>query len=426
MHKHIYHISSILLICIASILLQIAVLAALPRHVRENEGNDYSRYYAPVARNLLDGKGLLTPEGEFASLYPPGYPITLAGVSALGRGLGVGEELAIQAFSVLSSTLAAVLIFLIARGPFGGRVAVLAALLWVTYPYNTWLSVQRYSEQPFILVLLAIVSMLLVALESQRPRHGLGYSIGVLIGIAALIRAIALALSAPLILMPLLARTGWTLRRRLFFCGALLLGNLVALVPWEYWAWRQTGRVILGGTEGPVCVWDGLTITRCTRMTGVEPFPPIPTDVKYLMEDAETRRSELNTMGQIGSFLESWFRERPSVVVKLLAIKATRSWYAMLTHRFEVCTAVLQSLYLSTAIWGLGLARARGTRGANLATVTLLIGLYFWAMTIVFLSLLRYTVPAMSLLLIFSAVAISRGYDGLTKRRPALRPAVRS
>ena len=53
----------------------------------------------------------------------------------MGRGLGVGEEVAVEAFTILSSTLAAVLIYLVARGPFGTRVALLAAMLWVTYPY---------------------------------------------------------------------------------------------------------------------------------------------------------------------------------------------------------------------------------------------------------------------------------------------------
>ena len=78
--------------------------------------------------------------------------------------------------------------------------------------------------------------------------------------------------------------------------------------------------------------------------------------------------------------------------------------------------AVLQSLYLLWAIRGLGLAWARGGRGANLATMTLVIGLYFWAMTIVVCSLLRYMVSVMALLFIFCAVAISRGEDVSTIR----------
>jgi uncharacterized membrane protein len=170
--------------------------------LQEDLNNDFSTYYRPVAKNLLDGRGLVTTTGEFASRYPPGYPLILAGVSALGRGLGLGDEVAIQAFSALSSTVAAVLIFFIARSTFGSRVALLAALLWVTYPYNLRLSIQRYSEQPFLVVLLVIVSTLLQALESQRRRNGLGFGIGVLVGIAALLRPIALALGAPLVVMP--------------------------------------------------------------------------------------------------------------------------------------------------------------------------------------------------------------------------------
>ena len=214
----------IFLICIASILLPIVALSVLPSRVIENDFNDFSEYYYPIAQNLVEGKGLTAPtvpelrlvysfkdvsliptvgervivltfvdsvlhfrildddgdlvvdtdekklpeqarrieelkkqleslwppqkpnrserlrviasvrsivghhppEVEFASRYPPGYPLILACVLALGRGVGVRDEVAVQAFSILSSTLAAVLIYLMvrfrsaARGPASG------------------------------------------------------------------------------------------------------------------------------------------------------------------------------------------------------------------------------------------------------------------------------------------------------------------
>ena len=80
---------AILLICIASILLPIVVLAALPnrlREMRDNYDDDFHVFYAPVAKNLLDGKGLVTPKGEFASAPPPRIPAPPGGRLRLGAG----------------------------------------------------------------------------------------------------------------------------------------------------------------------------------------------------------------------------------------------------------------------------------------------------------------------------------------------------
>ena len=126
--------------------------------------------------------------------------------------------------------------------------------------------------------------------------------------------------------------------------------------------WRQTKQVIPLSTGGSDSIKDGLAITHWTRITGADTFPSLPADVKSLMQDAEKSDRELNTTGKIGSFLGSWFRKRPLVILKLLAIKAARSWYALLSHRFEMYLAVLQSLYLPWAIRGLGLAWPRGGR----------------------------------------------------------------
>ena len=145
---------------------------------------------------------------------------------------------------------------------------------------------------------------------------------------------------------------------------------------------KQDGVIPLS-TGGAFSIWDGLSVTRYTILTGVDTFPSLPADVKSLMEDAHARKRELKDDGQdrlVPRYVVS--RTSPSGP-QVARNQGGRSWYAMLSHRFEMYLAVLQSLYLLCAIPGLRLAWARGGRAANLATVTLVIGLYFWAMTIV-------------------------------------------
>ena len=39
---------------------------------------DYTRFYEPVAQNILEGKGLVDNMGKFANKYPPGFPLILS------------------------------------------------------------------------------------------------------------------------------------------------------------------------------------------------------------------------------------------------------------------------------------------------------------------------------------------------------------
>src|SRR6266850_3828676 len=86
-------------VVLASVLFSLAFLAVLPSRWNRSQSVDYPIYYAPVARNLLDGKGFLTAEGRPAVAYPPGYPLLLAGVFAVARVTGFSELGVLRGFN---------------------------------------------------------------------------------------------------------------------------------------------------------------------------------------------------------------------------------------------------------------------------------------------------------------------------------------
>jgi hypothetical protein len=88
------------------------------------------------------------------------------------------------------------------------------------------------------------------------------------------------------------------------------------------------------------------------------------------------------------------------VVVSLYAFKALRSWYATDSGRFEIPSIVLQSLYLIAIAIGSWRSWHQGGQQRQITLIVWLITAYFWFVTIAVLSILRYMLPTIGLLLL--------------------------
>lgn len=406
---------------VGSVVVLIALLNVIPGSVRPNESTDYTGYYRPVAENILDGEGLEDVEGDPAVRYPPGYPLILTAVFGVADTVGVSHSAAASIFKVLALAATCVLVFLISRMVFSEVVAWLAAALWLTYPINLMLATQPYSEIPFTLILYLIVLLLVQSLRRGIVTPRLALLLGVLVGTCSLIRPAAIAMALPLIAVLWMWSRKASRRSRGILALALLAGNLLVLAPWEVWAWDRTGDVIplsSGGTESIVA---GLTVGSQIDQEG---HAGLPGDVADLMAEVADREDSFKTTGDVVSFLGDEFRARPLTVVKLVLVKAARSWYATDSLRNESYVAVLQVPYL--VLGGLGLAQSlRGERLVRYAGVlVLLLTLYYWAVTITVTSIVRIMSPVAGLLLPFAAFALTELWTRLLGRAAHSKPLV--
>ncbi|MBI4101540.1 MAG: glycosyltransferase family 39 protein, partial [Candidatus Nealsonbacteria bacterium] len=94
---------------------------------------DYLKVYEPVADNILTGKGIVL-DGGLSIQSPPGYPVFLAGVFKIAQFGGWDRLGLITVFNLILTALGVCLLFLIAELVFEKRVALLASLLWMSYP----------------------------------------------------------------------------------------------------------------------------------------------------------------------------------------------------------------------------------------------------------------------------------------------------
>jgi hypothetical protein len=91
----------------------------------------------------------------------------------------------------------------------------------------------------------------------------------------------------------------------------------------------------------------------------------------------------------------------------LFLTKAAVSWYGNDSHHHERWALLIQLFYLPFFILGAWLARGGGRQYRNFLFIACGVTLYYWAMTtFVALPIVRYMVPAISLLMVLAGNAL--------------------
>jgi len=225
---------------------------------------------------------------------------------------------------------------------------------------------------------------------------------GFLIGVAMLIRPIAIGLGAVLAVLVLLGAP----HRRTVAAVILLAGNVVAIAPWEALVYGRTGSIVALSSASPASLRDGLTFA--VRSKGFREGVWVPERTREVMQDISDQYPALVSARAVGRVLAYEFAEHPVGVLQLAALKVARSWYGTDSQRQDTMILGLQALYLAV----ISAASAIGWRSGGVARRAIVaawtIAAYFWAMSIASTSLVRYMVPAMSLLFVIVPAVRSR------------------
>jgi 4-amino-4-deoxy-L-arabinose transferase-like glycosyltransferase len=188
--------------------------------------------YVDTARRLSSG-------GGFGIGYRgvPGYPVFLA---VLSGGVPVGLTL-VRAAQAIIAGLGAGLVVVLAERMFSPRAAVLAGLVYALDPLLVIGSGLLYPETIAGLVLALAVLLALDAAERDRRRSSA--LTGLLLGLLALLRPVALVLP-PVVAAWIALTLHAGARRRLVHASVLGLASLLALLPWTARNLRVHGRLM--------------------------------------------------------------------------------------------------------------------------------------------------------------------------------------
>lgn len=371
-----------------------------------DEAGDYHQFYEPVARNLLEGRGLLTARDTLALEYPPGFPWVLHVLFRLARLTQTPESSWIQGFTLLALGFTSCLLYRLAVELLGTRRAALAIALWIMCPFHLWLSKQPHSEiafLPFLYGALILYSLVLLHDEDRRA-----FGCGGLCALAALVRPIAVFLPAMLALGLFVTsgrRLAWAFRKS----SVIACGFVIVLLPWEGWVYSRTGEWILVSSSGGRAIVDGWTfaVGRPDFRASID----TPAGVEAIMKDLieRDRRRALPTLSAVIPVLVDKFRDDPVSMSQLLLWKAGRAWYGTDAIRsVERYAVIVQLCYLALVLPGIYLWWREPGSPRPWIVATGLVVAYFWAMSTVALSIVRYITPVLGLLFLCAAVTLDR------------------
>jgi 4-amino-4-deoxy-L-arabinose transferase-like glycosyltransferase len=397
---------SALMVFSVSVLVTILFWTALPASFQTNENSDYVDFYEPVARNILKGAGI-SRGGAPATQYPPGYPLLLAGLFRVADLLGIMEEEALSAFTLTAAGVATVFLSMLARTIWTPRLALLSSLIWITYPPFLWLTKQPNSEIPFLGFFYAGLFAFWQMMQQKRTVMA-AFLPGALMGLSMLIRPIAIGVVFAICVAFCLLAKDIRPKSRLLLLAMMLAGTLMTILPWEAWVYLKTGRIIPLSSGSIASVQDGLTFALSPKT--YQRTIDVDQDVAELMVvfHAKSERKPISSFKDMVSIQIELLLTQPAVMAKLYALKTVRSWFGTNTGRFETPLLLFQAAYLSLALAGsVAMWRLNGSARRAAILVWLMV-LYFWGMTIIALSILRYMVPAMGLLMILVPGSVSK------------------
>ena len=210
-----------------------------------------------------------------------------------------------------------------------------------------------------------------------------------------------------------LAALGW--RSRAFRAPVLYAITLTACaaltaLPWQRHVSRLAPIPSLLGTNGPSSITDGLSYARTfTPSSPVRPIPePPPAAMKSMLELAAVRDGIKDTRG-IAAFLRTQADENPIGLAQVLGLKVIRAWYGTNSGRFELVNLLVQLVFIPLLVFAHWKEREKSSATTSLVLMSILAILYFWGMTLVGMSIVRYMVPGLSI-----AFVVLGGFAGNT------------
>ena len=276
-----------------SVVATLAFWLLLPRDLHGNESSDYQAFHEPAARSILEGHWFRLPDGAPAVRYPPGYPLLLAGLFRAADLLNLPETTVVSGFTLLSMASASVLLFWLADSLWGTLPALACSLLWATYPFALWLTKQPNTEIPFVVLLFSSFLLFWRSLHHGDRRGLAWFGAGLLAGVAALVRPLAVGLGPLLAASSLFLGPARPLRVRAFSAASLLLGCALALAPWQLWLARNGPQAVVLSDNGATSVRDGLTFAVDSK--GYRQGALVSPEVRLWMEEIQTQAGRLQS-----------------------------------------------------------------------------------------------------------------------------------
>lgn len=254
---HVRWLSGIVVLAFA---LRLALVIAVQPDPTDPRRFDDTVYYDASAQALADGHGYAIPRLAVdvdpsraatgsdekvlvaTARWPPGYPLILAGIYFFfGHTLMLARLL-----NVVLGTATVLLVYLLGCRLADRRVGLLGAFLFALYPSHILFSTLLLTEVLFTFLLVAILLLALAWGERGRPAWWRLFALGVIIGLAAMVRGEAILLPLAVALAyGMIWRSPW---RATASAALMVAGLALVFIPWTVRNAIQLDSPIIGTT----------------------------------------------------------------------------------------------------------------------------------------------------------------------------------
>jgi 4-amino-4-deoxy-L-arabinose transferase-like glycosyltransferase len=381
---------------LASLLVSAVFYHLVPESYRSSTSSDY----LPQIQNIQLGHGFIEPEtGRLMDRYPPLYPLFHVFVNELGSRLRFSRQTAVSGSAAFIIAFISVLVLELAILIMPRRAALLPAILFSVHPFILYGLLVPLSTTFFLPFFLSSLLLFLKGCRHLEDPYLYFAGCGLLLGLALLVRPTPVFYAPVLGVVILATLTGVPVKRRIACASIVFAAALLTILPWEYSVYRRNGTVVLLSSGGANSVRDGLSFNQKAFRKKIN----LPADVSRLSDKVWDNYDRLSSLGTISHFMWDRFKEKPSAVLRLYWLKAMRSWYGTDSQESALETATLIVTIFTVLPACLGLFRYMRSGKWDRPFVFLMLSTvaYFWLMTIAVLSIVRYMVPAIVLLLVF-------------------------
>jgi hypothetical protein len=270
--------------------------------------------YRLLSSQLVHGHGYAYVTGEPTAYYPPGYPLVLAPLTWLVERGPLPTDWwvgGVVLLNVVAQAIAMVATAAVARRVTGrvGAGAVAAAVL-AAWPNLVMLAVVPLTESVFLAVLTVALALAVRAPWSTGWERRRIVGVGVLLGVATLLRPVTLP-ALPLLVVPfLVARIGW--RRSLLTTASIAAVAVAVLLPW-------VGRnaIVMHSVTLSTNTGDNLAMARYVGADGAFGFVDNPCFAEDL-SDLERPAYETTGDAERRSCALRFVREHPGEEARLV------------------------------------------------------------------------------------------------------------
>jgi 4-amino-4-deoxy-L-arabinose transferase-like glycosyltransferase len=241
----------LLSIVLVAIVVRVIWVAAANPDPRDAGRFDDTVLWYNAGLDLAAGDGFVHPSGDTPTgIFPPGYVVTLAGLSLL-PGDGVS---AARALNVASSIVIVVGSYYLASRLWNERAGLIAAAIMALLPSNIFFSSLLLRELVFAAGVVVLLSLTLAWSLRDDVRLPAIVALGLVAGLLAEVRPEGFLLALAIVVVWAIVYR--SIPRTAAYASLLLLGMAALMVPWAIRNYVVFDEVLVLGTSGGAILYE--------------------------------------------------------------------------------------------------------------------------------------------------------------------------